>query len=185
MQAIKNLISFRTVKSILAALKITFLLCKNLDVVINTPIGKIAHGANILVSWELTGPTPMILGSLRIQNKDTGESMNINDSLDLSIRRLQWRVSVSPGTYILAINDGSGEKFSGEFQVVQGKSLGKGDSRGNMNVREGTTISPVQGKLNDPSNSKPQGPGISFAKPERVTATVTAMAPTKTGKSSD
>ncbi|CAG8442487.1 151_t:CDS:1 [Acaulospora morrowiae] len=111
----------------------------------------------------------IILGSLRIQNKDTGESININNSLDLSIHRLQWSLSISSETYILTINDGSGENFFVEFQVVQGKSLDKGNSRGNMNVRESTTISPVQGKLNDPSNLKPPGPGISFAKPERVT----------------
>ncbi|CAG8503425.1 9690_t:CDS:2, partial [Acaulospora colombiana] len=147
------------------------------NVVINTPIGKIAQGANILISWELSGPTPMLLGSLRIQNKNTGESTNINDSLDLSIRRLQWRVNVSPGTYILAINDGSGERFSGEFQIVQGRTIGEGGSRdtggggGSVIAKGSTTINPVRNNVNTPSDSRP--PEISFAKPERVAPTVT------------
>ncbi|CAG8720313.1 13094_t:CDS:2, partial [Racocetra fulgida] len=56
--------------------------------------------------------------------EDTGESTTINDRLDLTLRRLQWKVSVPSGTYVFAINDGTGEKFSGEFQVAQGVPVG-------------------------------------------------------------
>jgi hypothetical protein len=100
------------------------------DVTINTPIGKIATGARIQISWDITDSAPTLLGSLRIQNKNSGESTTINDQLDLTLRKLQWKVNVQPGTYIFAINDGSGEKFSGEFQVAQGTPVGSGNAGG-------------------------------------------------------
>ncbi|RHZ83469.1 hypothetical protein Glove_92g9 [Diversispora epigaea] len=98
-----------------------FIIFVKSDITINTPIGNIATGANIQISWDITGSSPTLLGSLRIQNKNTGESTIINDTLDLSARKFQWKVNVSPDSYILAINDGSGDKFSGDFQIVKGK----------------------------------------------------------------
>ncbi|CAG8759202.1 29835_t:CDS:1, partial [Racocetra persica] len=105
-------------------------------VVINTPIGKVATGARIQIGWDITGQSSGLFGSLHIQNRDTGESTTINDQVDLTLRRLQWKVSVPPGTYVFTINDGTGEKFSGEFQVAQGIPVGSSDKASDVTKKE-------------------------------------------------
>ncbi|CAG8751926.1 23004_t:CDS:2, partial [Cetraspora pellucida] len=126
--------------------------------------------ARIQISWDVTDQSPGLLGSLRIQNKNTGESTTINDQLDLTLRRLQWKVSVQPGTYVFAINDGTGEKFSGEFQVAQGTPVGgakasdatkKDDNKSVNQVNNGKAITNGNLKSVDQKSSIPFTPTLS------------------------
>ncbi|RIA81463.1 hypothetical protein C1645_790385 [Glomus cerebriforme] len=84
---------------------------------INTPSGDISQGATILVTWSLIGPTTLP-GTLEVINKDTQNTTIISNNLDLNTKQLSWLVNVAPGTYNFALNDGSGNKFSGPFTVV-------------------------------------------------------------------
>ncbi|KAF0474167.1 hypothetical protein F8M41_024746 [Gigaspora margarita] len=115
----------------------------------------VTSGARIQISWDVKDQAPSLFGSLRIQNKNAGGSITINDKLDLTLRKLQWKVSVSPGTYMFAINDGTGEKFSDEFQVVQGIPVGC-DNVGGANVGKGRSVNQVnndKGMINENSKS--------------------------------
>src|ERR1044071_698291 len=86
---------------------------------INTPTGNISQGAVLPVTWETDGPTPQP-GTLSVVNRDTQDTKTISDEVDLDAKKLDWTVDVEPGEYHFVLNDGSGEKFSGPFTVVQG-----------------------------------------------------------------
>ncbi|CAG8456082.1 1350_t:CDS:2 [Funneliformis caledonium] len=84
---------------------------------INTPNGDITQGATVKITWELMAPVNN-LGNLRAVNKATQGSTTISDTLDLNALSLDWVVNVDPGNYNFALNDGSGDKYSGPFNVV-------------------------------------------------------------------
>ncbi|KAF0520590.1 hypothetical protein F8M41_016233 [Gigaspora margarita] len=98
------------------------------DVVVNTPTGTLSTTATFTITWSIEGASPTIAGTLKIRNKETNEEVTIDDSLDLTKLSKQWKVSVTPGVYIFVINDGSGEKFSGDFKVINGVPLLPGSS---------------------------------------------------------
>ncbi|CAG8742709.1 13926_t:CDS:1, partial [Dentiscutata heterogama] len=121
-------------------------------VVVNTPTGNISTGALVTITWTITGAAPTIAGSLRIRNKATSEDTTIDETIDLSKLSKQWKVSVQPGQYLFVINDGSGEKFSGNFNVVNGVPLSDVPS----DPTDGTPASPASPE--PPSPASPATP---------------------------
>jgi hypothetical protein len=85
--------------------------------VINTPSGPITQGVTIPITWTTSAPATQP-GTLNVINKNTQNTTLISDNLDLNAKKLDWVVNVDPGTYNLALNDGSGNVFSGAFDVV-------------------------------------------------------------------
>ncbi|CAG8730094.1 33027_t:CDS:2, partial [Racocetra persica] len=86
---------------------------------VNTPTGNIAKGATIPVTWTYT-PGNAAAGVLRVVNNATGNSQTLNDNLNLATQSYSWLVNVDPAVYYFALNDGTGDKYSGQFTVVQG-----------------------------------------------------------------
>jgi len=60
----------------------------------------------------------MYLGVLTAIDKNTTNVTTISNTVDLSKQLFNWTVNVPPDTYNLALNDGSGQKFSGPVQVI-------------------------------------------------------------------
>jgi len=85
--------------------------------VINTPIGNITEGVTIPVTWQMAGPATQP-GTLQVVDRDTQNTTTISTTIDLNSLTFNWTVNVIPGAYNFALNDGTGSKFSGPFNVV-------------------------------------------------------------------
>ncbi|CAG8546248.1 12453_t:CDS:2 [Dentiscutata heterogama] len=94
------------------------------EITVNTPTGTLSTGALATITWVVNGVAPTIAGTLKIRNRATNEDTTIDGALDLSKLSKQWKVDVQPGQYLFVINDGSGEKFSGFFNVISGVPSG-------------------------------------------------------------
>ncbi|CAG8785303.1 20933_t:CDS:1, partial [Dentiscutata erythropus] len=138
-------------------------------VVVNTPTGNISTGALVTITWTINGDAPTIAGSLKIRNKATNEDTTIDEALDLSKSSKQWKVSVQPGQYIFVINDGSGEKFSGNFNVVNGVPLSDAPS------------DPTDGAPTSPA-ATPASPAAAPASPATPAGNSPATAPSSAAK---
>ncbi|KAF0474724.1 hypothetical protein F8M41_024658 [Gigaspora margarita] len=86
---------------------------------INTPAGSVANGATITLTWSYTPQTNPLPGTLSVIDNTTKNTVVISSSVNLASQSLSWTVNVPPGTYYLALNDGSGDKNSGTFSVFQ------------------------------------------------------------------
>ncbi|CAG8645981.1 279_t:CDS:1, partial [Dentiscutata heterogama] len=86
---------------------------------VNTPAGSIANGATITITWSYTPQANAVPGVLSIVDNTTKNTIIISSSITLSTQSYQWTVNVPTGTYYLALNDGSGNKYSGTFTVFQ------------------------------------------------------------------
>ncbi|CAG8758965.1 2764_t:CDS:2 [Gigaspora margarita] len=86
---------------------------------INTPSGSVANGAMITITWSYTPQANALPGTLSVIDNTTKNTVIISSSITLSTQSYQWTVNVPPGTYYLALNDGSGDKYSGTFTVFQ------------------------------------------------------------------
>jgi len=86
---------------------------------LNTPLGPVTQGANVMVSWTLspgadaTGKT----GDLSATDSATKNVIPIDPAVPLAPLTYTWQVKVPPGTYVIGLNDGSGLKQSGEVVV--------------------------------------------------------------------
>ncbi|CAG8788813.1 36350_t:CDS:2, partial [Gigaspora margarita] len=112
---------------------------------------------------EKNNTTSRIIDCLRIQNKNTVESIIIND-------KLQWKVSVSPGTYMFAINDGTDDNFLG---IPVG-----GDNVGGANVGKGRSANQVnndKGMINE--NSESVGQKSSYTSSQDIPKSQVPMSP--------
>jgi len=89
--------------------------------VINTPAGPITQGAKVPITWSTKGPTTQP-GTLTAIERTTQNTSLISENVDINTGQFDWVVDVNPGTYNLAMNDGSGNKFSGAFDVIAPKS---------------------------------------------------------------
>ncbi|CAG8502409.1 14077_t:CDS:2 [Cetraspora pellucida] len=90
--------------------------------VINTPPGNLAQGATTVLTWQYTASPQQnaTVATLRVINNSTGNTSSISNNINLADQKVTWIVNVVPGTYYLALNDGTGDKFSGFFNVVAG-----------------------------------------------------------------
>lgn len=84
---------------------------------LNTPSGPITQGVKIPITWDTEAPATQP-GTLSAIEKSTQNTSLISDTVDINAKTFDWVVNVNPGSYNLAMNDGSGNKFSGEFDVV-------------------------------------------------------------------
>lgn len=84
---------------------------------LNTPSGPITRGAKVPITWETTAPATQP-GTLSAIAKSTQNTTVLSDNVDINAKTFEWVVDVSPDTYNLALNDGSGNKFSGPVDVV-------------------------------------------------------------------
>ncbi|CAB4374542.1 unnamed protein product [Rhizophagus irregularis] len=89
--------------------------------VLNTPSGPITQGAKVLVTWETIAPAtqPGVLSAIA---KSTQNTTVLSDNIDINAKSFDWVVNVIPDTYSLALNDGSGNKFSGPVEVIAAKN---------------------------------------------------------------
>ncbi|CAG8796686.1 28029_t:CDS:2, partial [Gigaspora margarita] len=90
--------------------------------VINTPAASVAVGATISIFWSYTPQVNPLPGTLSVIDNRTKNTVVISNTVSLASQSLLWTVNVPAGTYYLAINDGSGEKYSGTFTVIQAKA---------------------------------------------------------------
>ncbi|CAG8536605.1 16893_t:CDS:2 [Cetraspora pellucida] len=112
--------------------------------IVNTPPGNLAQGATTVLTWQYTASPQQnaTVATLRVINNSTGNTTPISNSLNLADQKLSWTVNVPPGTYYLALNDGTGDKYSGFFTVVAGTTA------------PGASVAPPAGKSsNAPSAS--------------------------------
>ncbi|CAG8497857.1 941_t:CDS:2 [Racocetra fulgida] len=86
---------------------------------VNTPAGYVAVGATITITWTYTPQENPIPGTLRVIGNTTNQIVIISSNINLSAQSYQWTINVPPSTYYFALNDGSGDKYSGTFAVVQ------------------------------------------------------------------
>ncbi|RIB00623.1 hypothetical protein C2G38_2150792 [Gigaspora rosea] len=86
---------------------------------INSPPGSIANGATITITWSYTPQSNALPGTLSVIDNTTKNTVVISSSVNLASQSLSWTVNVPAGTYYLALNDGSGDKYSGTFIVFQ------------------------------------------------------------------
>ncbi|CAG8784687.1 3487_t:CDS:2, partial [Cetraspora pellucida] len=89
---------------------------------INTPGGNVAIGATITLTWSYTPQANPLPGTLSVIDNLTKNTVVISSTIVLSTQSYQWTVNVPAGTYYLALNDGSGDKYSGTFTVFQAGS---------------------------------------------------------------
>ncbi|CAG8455140.1 25044_t:CDS:2 [Dentiscutata erythropus] len=82
---------------------------------VNTPSDKIATGANVIITWMYTQQVNQIPGTLSCVDNSTKNTVLLSSTVDLSAQSYTWSVNVPAGTYYLALNDGSGDKYSGTF----------------------------------------------------------------------
>ncbi|CAB4425565.1 unnamed protein product [Rhizophagus irregularis] len=89
--------------------------------VLNTPSGPITQGARVPVTWETNAPAtqPGVLSAIA---KSTQNTTVLSDNIDINSKTFDWVVNVEPDTYSLALNDGSGNKFSGPVEVIAAKN---------------------------------------------------------------
>ncbi|CAG8690361.1 22380_t:CDS:2, partial [Cetraspora pellucida] len=80
---------------------------------INTPGGSVAVGATITITWSYTTQANPLPGTLSVIENTTKNTVIISSTITLSTQSYQWTVNVPAGTYYLALNDGSGDKYSG------------------------------------------------------------------------
>ncbi|CAG8458785.1 13175_t:CDS:2 [Racocetra fulgida] len=86
---------------------------------INTPGGSVANGATITITWTYTTQPNPLPGTLSVIDNTTKNTVVISSNITLSTQSFRWTVNVPAGTYYLALNDGSGDKYSGTFTVFQ------------------------------------------------------------------
>ncbi|CAG8788002.1 27246_t:CDS:1, partial [Dentiscutata erythropus] len=134
-------------------------------ITVNTPTGTLSTGALATITWAVNGVAPTILGSLKIRNKATNEDTTIEEALDLSKLSKQWKVNVQPGQYLFVINDGSGERFSGNFNVISGVPLSGAPSSPTDGTSAGNA--PAAAPAKPPSSSAPNPPNNSPASGSR------------------
>ncbi|CAG8795182.1 26089_t:CDS:1, partial [Dentiscutata erythropus] len=86
---------------------------------VNTPGTRVAVNATITVSWTYNAPTTPTNSSATLYAIDnvTKNSVIITDKIDPSAKSYRWVVNVPPGTYYLDLNDGTGDKNTGAFEV--------------------------------------------------------------------
>ncbi|KAF0474726.1 hypothetical protein F8M41_024660 [Gigaspora margarita] len=85
---------------------------------INTPAGSVAVGSTITITWSYT-PSNVLRGTLSVVDSTTRNTVLLSRDLTLSSQSYRWTVNVPAGTYYLVLDDGTGDKSSGTFQVVQ------------------------------------------------------------------
>ncbi|CAG8521130.1 17280_t:CDS:2 [Racocetra persica] len=68
------------------------------------------------------GQPPIRPSSLKIKNRSTGDSTEIDDDLDIQSSSKIWNVSVPEGIYYLSITSGTNEGISGDFIVSKDKN---------------------------------------------------------------
>ncbi|CAG8703003.1 10419_t:CDS:1, partial [Racocetra fulgida] len=74
-------------------------------------------GANIPITWQYTPQANQLPGTLSVVNNATQNTTVIDRAVNLTAQAYQWTVSVPAAFYYLALNDGSGDKYSGAFEV--------------------------------------------------------------------
>ncbi|CAG8501595.1 9478_t:CDS:2 [Dentiscutata heterogama] len=123
---------------------------------INTPAGSVANGATITITWSYTPQANAIPGILSVIDSTTKNTIIISSSITLSTQSYQWTVNVPAGTYNLALNDGSGDKYSGPFTVFQPAAQAPAASGGNSNS------APKQTTSSTPTTAPTSDAAISF-----------------------
>jgi hypothetical protein len=91
----------------------------NAAATVNSINGPVAQGAQIFITYVITGTPPAKI-NLQVINLNTKDAKVINDNLPVSPPSFPWVVDVPVGTYYFAINDGSGQAFSSNFDVSAG-----------------------------------------------------------------
>ncbi|RIB12697.1 hypothetical protein C2G38_1791136 [Gigaspora rosea] len=86
---------------------------------INNPAGSVANGATITITWSYTPQPNPLPGTLSVIDNTTKNTVIISSTINLSSQSYSWTVNVPAGTYYLALNDGSGDKYSRTFTVIQ------------------------------------------------------------------
>jgi len=83
--------------------------------------GPLGQGATVTITYKVVG-TPTIKVTLKARDQATQNELPISDDLPAALTTLTWTVNIPPGTYVLAINDGSGVNFSAPFTVIAGSA---------------------------------------------------------------
>ncbi|CAG8808872.1 18785_t:CDS:2, partial [Gigaspora margarita] len=82
---------------------------------------KVAVNVNIILTWQYNAPTTAgngtATGILSIVNSGTKDTTIIDNNVPLAPKSYQWKVNVPPGNYYLTLNDGTGDKPTGNFDV--------------------------------------------------------------------
>ncbi|CAG8505019.1 44962_t:CDS:2 [Gigaspora margarita] len=86
---------------------------------VNSPTGSVVVGATITTTWSYTPQANAIPGTLRVIDNATKNTFLISSTINLTSQSFSWIAALPTGTYYLAINDGSSNKYSGTFIVYQ------------------------------------------------------------------
>jgi len=86
---------------------------------VNSIAGPVAQGATVYVTYSFSSPPPGKV-TLQVINLTTKDTKSLSDNLPITPASFKWVVDVAVGTYYLALNDGSGQVFSGNFDVSAG-----------------------------------------------------------------
>ncbi|CAG8578730.1 4266_t:CDS:2 [Acaulospora colombiana] len=89
---------------------------------VNSPLGFISNGVVYNITWTQSGSEPSGTCALYIINANNSARTTITTSADIASGSYSWKVNVPAGYYYFAINDGTGERDSGDFQVTGGSS---------------------------------------------------------------
>ncbi|CAG8598006.1 6755_t:CDS:2, partial [Gigaspora rosea] len=128
-------------------------------VTFNTPSNKVAVNANIILTWQYNAPATAANGTatgiLSIVNSGTKDTTVIDQNVPLAPKSYQWKVNVPPGTYYLTLNDGTGDKPTGNFDVFD-SSAGATPTTGPAPA--GSSGSPSTGSSSSSSPSSAASP---------------------------
>ncbi|CAH1757842.1 8671_t:CDS:2 [Entrophospora sp. SA101] len=81
---------------------------------VNSIAGPVAQGATVYITYQFSTP-PAGKVTLQVINFTSKDTKFLSEDLPINPASFKWVVDVPVGTYYLAINDGSGQAFSGNF----------------------------------------------------------------------
>ncbi|RIB28293.1 hypothetical protein C2G38_1535282 [Gigaspora rosea] len=144
---------------------------------INTPAGSVANGASITITWSYTPQANALPGTLSVVDNTTKNTVIISSTINLSSQSFMWTVNVPAGTYYLALNDGSGDKYSGTFTVFQAGGTAPAAASGAAPAASGAAPAPSAAPAGGAPAAAGAAPSSSAAAPAAAQPSSAAKQP--------
>lgn len=123
---------------------------------INSPQGTLFDGAVYNITWSNAPSSGTgIIGYCPAS--DSNNCTNINENVDLSKDSYSWTVNCPPGQYVLFINDGTGNKYSGTFNVISRGGSSSGGSTPTASGGSSSSNSTSSASATESSSSETTG----------------------------